>query len=83
MLPEEEGRGMRSGGLHAEGEHTKDIRPPGGISVGASSLMAMVGSTSGTLPTREPQGGVAEEDEYWYWYAFRIVEETPDQDEPK
>jgi len=60
FLSEEEGRGIRSGGLHAKGEHAGDIRQPGCNSVGASISMAMASSTSGTLPAREPPGGVAE-----------------------
>lgn len=50
--------------------------------------MHMAGNMSGTLPAREPQGGVAEggvaeADEVWYNYACCIAEETLDQDEPK
>jgi len=67
----EEGRGIQHGGLHAGGGHTGDIRQLGGSRVGASIMMAMDGRSSGTLPVREPPGGmeqvsVAEVDEVWY-----------------
>lgn len=78
----EEGRGIRSGSLHAEGGHFEDTRPPGGSSVEASGLLVVAGSTSGILPARGPQVGVSEEEEDWYQYACH-VEEIPAPDDLK
>lgn len=51
-------------------------------------MMAIARSSSGTLRAREPLGGaaegdVAEEDKDWTQFAYPIVEETPNQDDPK